>query len=228
MSRLDELNLVLESIDRKFPEISLIVNNAGTHGPIGNFSAVNFQEWVDVFSVNLFGHAAIIRKLIPQLTLSNNGSIINIAGGGATSPRENFSAYAASKTAIVRLGEILAIELAQFNISVNSISPGAMPTKLLQEVAESPEEVAGANELDLAKKVLLITDAEKDQIFKKVGELVLFLASPQGRGITGKLISAQWDNWHEWQLHLDDSLKSDAYTIRRIVGKDRGMDWGDL
>jgi NAD(P)-dependent dehydrogenase (short-subunit alcohol dehydrogenase family) len=228
MSRLDELNSVLESIERRFPEISLIVNNAGAHGPIGDFSKVNFQEWVDLFNVNLFGHAAIIRKFIPQLTRSNNGSIINIAGGGATSPRENFSAYATSKTAIVRLGEILAIELAQFNISVNSISPGAMPTKLLREVAESPEEAAGANELDLAKKVFLSTDAEKNQIFKRVGELVLFLASPRGRKITGKLISAQWDNWHEWQLHLDDLLQSDVYTIRRIIGKDRGMNWGDL
>ena len=212
----------------KFPKISLVINNAATHGPIGEFTKVDFQEWVNVFNVNLFSHAAICRKFIPQLANSHNGLIINIAGGGATSPRENFSAYAASKTAVVRFGEILALELARFNISVNSISPGAMPTKLLREVADGLVEDVGSRELDSAKKIFQSSIFKKNKIFEKVGELVLFLASPEGHTITGKLISAQWDNWYEWQLHLEELLKSDVYTIRRIAGRDREMDWGDL
>jgi 3-oxoacyl-[acyl-carrier protein] reductase len=53
------------------------------------------------------------------------------------------------------------------------------------------------------------------------------LASEASRGITGKLISAVWDRWEDWPLHLDELNKTDIYTLRRIVGRDRGMAWGD-
>lgn len=228
LSNPEELNLTLDSIEKKFSKLSLVINNAATHGPIGQFAKVNFQEWLNVFNVNLFSHAAICRKFIPQLSNSNSGVIVNIAGGGATSPRENFSAYAASKTAIVRFGEILALELAPFNISVNSISPGAMPTKLLRQVADGSEENVGSKELHFAKKIFQSSDTDREKIFEKVGELILFLVSPKGHRITGKLISAQWDNWYEWEMHLEEILKSDVYTIRRIAGRDRDMFWGDL
>ena len=58
-------------------------------------------------------------------------------------------------------------------------------------------------------------------------DLVLFLASSASDGITGKLISAVWDNWRAWPEHRGELAKSDAYTLRRIVGRDRGFGWGD-
>ena len=58
-------------------------------------------------------------------------------------------------------------------------------------------------------------------------ELAVFLASSASNGITGKLISAIWDNWPAWTEHLDDLRHSDSYTLRRIVGRDRGFEWGD-
>ena len=59
-------------------------------------------------------------------------------------------------------------------------------------------------------------------------ELALFLASPASDGITGKLISAVWDNWKDWPEHIDELCNSDTYTLRRIVGRERGFDWGDV
>jgi 3-oxoacyl-[acyl-carrier protein] reductase len=58
-------------------------------------------------------------------------------------------------------------------------------------------------------------------------DLALFLASSASDGITAKLISAVWDNWEQWPEHLDDLNSSDAYTLRRIAGRDRSMEWGD-
>jgi 3-oxoacyl-[acyl-carrier protein] reductase len=62
---------------------------------------------------------------------------------------------------------------------------------------------------------------------QRVAELCVFLASDAARGITGKLISAVWDPWASFPEHLDELSKSDIYTLRRIVPKDRGMTWGN-
>jgi hypothetical protein len=58
-------------------------------------------------------------------------------------------------------------------------------------------------------------------------ELAVFLASSKSDGITGKLISAVWDNWEQWPEHVEELAASDAYTLRRIAGRDRGLTWGD-
>jgi 3-oxoacyl-[acyl-carrier protein] reductase len=62
---------------------------------------------------------------------------------------------------------------------------------------------------------------------ERVADLALFLASDASKGITGKLISAVWDDWEHWPEHLSELSKSDAYTLRRITGRDRGFTWGD-
>ena len=61
----------------------------------------------------------------------------------------------------------------------------------------------------------------------RVAALALFLASDASKGITGKLISAIWDDWEHWPEHLDELSSSDIYTLRRIAGRDRNMTWGD-
>jgi 3-oxoacyl-[acyl-carrier protein] reductase len=58
-------------------------------------------------------------------------------------------------------------------------------------------------------------------------DLALFLASAASDGITGKLISAVWDDWEHWPEHLNELSSSDVYTLRRIAGRDRGFTWGD-
>ncbi|MFM7615231.1 MAG: hypothetical protein ACKO4R_13645, partial [Synechococcales cyanobacterium] len=76
---------------------------------------------------------------------------------------------------------------------------------------------------ELASKVFV----EGGASMERVADLALFLASEDSKGITGKLISAVWDRWEDWPFHLDELNKTDIYTLRRIVGRDRGMNWGD-
>jgi predicted dehydrogenase len=149
---------------------------------------------------------------------SGGGSIINISGGGATSPRENFSSYATSKAAIVRFSETLAMETRGDGIRVNCIAPGAMKTSMLEEVIKKGNKVAGEKEYEIARKIIV----EGGASMERVAELALFLASDESNGITGKLISAVWDNWKQWPEHLKELNESDVYTIRRIAGRDRG------
>lgn len=197
----------------KCGRVDVLVNNAGIQPPIGPFAAADIREWERNVEVNLFGAVHVTSAVLPEMISRKKGKIINLSGGGSTSPRPNFSAYAVSKTAIVRLTETLAIELAEFQIDVNAISPGAVNTKMLEEVL-----TAGA----LAGKE--VNDAEKR---KESGgdapdlaaDLVCFLASDESDGITGKLISALWDPWREETFRARLKSDKDFATLRRIDDK---------
>ena len=141
----------------------------------------------------------------------------------ATNPMPRISAYAVSKAAIVRFAETLAEEVRDSGIDVNAIAPGALNTRMLDEVLEAGPEKVGQAFYERSLKQKESGGVPLD----RGAELALFLASEASDGITGKLISAVWDNWEHWPEHLEDLSSSDAYTLRRIVGRDRGFEWGD-
>lgn len=213
---------LIPSVKSSVPSLETLINNAAIHGPIGKVWENNWKLWQEVIQVNLLAPVFLCRACIP-LMQETGGSIINISGGGATSPRPNFSAYATAKAGLVRFSETLAAEVNHFGIRVNCISPGPMKTALLSEVVEQGENASGQKEFDLAEEVLKNGGTDMN----RVADLIFFLISEQGSKVTGKLISAVWDDWKMWQQHLDELNFSDVYTLRRITGRDRGFDWGD-
>jgi 3-oxoacyl-[acyl-carrier protein] reductase len=217
----DLCNFVLKEI----PSLSLLINNAAIHGPIGHFYNNDIDEWHKVFQVNLFSPVLLSRMLAPFISKTSDcGSIINISGGGAAGVRECFSAYASSKTALVRFSEILAAESMGMKITVNCISPGPMRTELLSEILRfSPKDVA-SSELELARNIF---DSPDEDQMGKVVKLILFLVGTSGKFITGKLISAKWDAWENWASHSRELIETDVFTLRRIIGADRNFLWGD-
>ena len=213
---------LIPSVKSSVPSLETLINNAAIHGPIGKVWENNWKLWQEVIQVNLLAPVFLCRACIP-LMQETGGSIINISGGGATSPRPNFSAYATAKAGLVRFSETLAAEVNHFGIRVNCISPGPMKTALLSEVVEQGENASGQKEFDLAEEVLKNGGTDMN----RVADLIFFLISEQGSKVTGKLISAVWDDWKMWQQHLDELNFSDVYTLRRITGRDRGFVWGD-
>jgi NAD(P)-dependent dehydrogenase (short-subunit alcohol dehydrogenase family) len=200
--------------------VDIVINNAGVQGPIGPFTAADFSAWTDVFQINFFAAARICQALIEPMRRQRHGKIINLSGGGAVSPRPDFSAYGVSKCALVRFSETLAVELAGSGIDVNCIAPGAMNTQMLDEViAAGPD--GARREYEKAVKQRQTGGAPPD----RAADLVAFLASPAGDGITGRLISAVWDNWQELPRHQQELAESDIFTLRRIVPEDRGKKW---
>jgi 3-oxoacyl-[acyl-carrier protein] reductase len=216
------VDTLLDYIKTTIPRLDVLVNNAAIQGPIGVLSENDFSDWQQTLQINLIAPVALCRGLIPLMKRSGGASIINLSGGGATGPRANFSAYATAKAGLVRFSETIAVELKTEGIRVNCISPGAMKTSMLKEVLERSY-AAGTRETTLAKDVFANGGASMD----RVADLALFLASDESKELSGKLISAVWDNWEQWQHHMDELSQSDVYTLRRIAGRDRGFDWGD-
>lgn len=203
--------------------VEILVNNAGVYGPIGPLESNDIDEWVQALEINLLGTVYPTRAMIPNFKHQKYGKVINISGGGATAPLPRFSAYAASKAAVVRFTETMAEELKSFRIDVNAVAPGALMTKLTQKLLDAGPEQVGT------------------QFFTKISGLVenggtplaipaslcVYLGSAESDGISGRLLAAVWDNWRELAQRRDVLGNSDIYTLRRILPSDRGQDWGD-
>ena len=205
-----------------FSTFNILVNNAGVYGPKGTIEEIDWEEWVRAIKINLYGSVLMCHGVLPHFKAQGYGKIIQLSGGGATNPLPCISAYAASKAAMVRFAETLAEEVREHRIDVNSIAPGPLNTRLLDEVLASGPEKVGSNFYQRSLK-----QKEKGGTpFEKGADLAVFLASAASDGITGKLISAVWDPWETLPEHLEELRKTDIYTLRRIVPKDRGYDWG--
>ena len=218
-----EVERLVATAREVFPQLHILVNNAGVYGPKGAIEEVDWSAWVKAIEINLLGSVYLCRAVIPHFRAHRYGKIVQLSGGGATSPLPRISAYAASKAAVVRFAETLAEEVRDVGIDVNAIAPGALNTRLLDEVLAAGPERVGPSFYERA----LRQKAQGGTPLEQGAALAVFLASAASDGITGKLISAVWDPWDELPEHLEDLRQTDVYTLRRIVPKDRRLPWSD-
>ncbi len=200
-----------EKTVERFGGLDILVNNAGIQGPIGPLAENDPGQWLKTIEINLFGTFLCCRQAIPIMKRGGGGRIINLSGGGSTSPRPHFTAYGASKTAVVRLTETLAQEVGPLNIQVNAIAPGAINTRMLREVI-SAGDIAGPTALSEAREQL----ESGGTSISKPASLALFLASDDSGAMSGKLISAVWDDREYISRSVSKINESDIYTLRRI------------
>jgi NAD(P)-dependent dehydrogenase (short-subunit alcohol dehydrogenase family) len=223
VSKARDVTAMVDAALREFGRLDILVNNAGVAGPSGAIETIDWQEWIRAIEINLLGSVLLCRAIVPHFKRAKYGKIIQLSGGGATNPLPMLSAYAASKAAVVRFIETLAEETRQYHIDVNAVAPGALNTRMLDEILAGGRERFGsaAHERSLKQK------KDGGVPLSKGADLAVFLGSTLSDGITGKLISAVWDPWATLPNHLGDLNGTDIYTLRRIIPKDRDLTWGD-
>jgi NAD(P)-dependent dehydrogenase (short-subunit alcohol dehydrogenase family) len=202
--------------------VTVLVCNAGVYGPKGSLAQSDWSEWTRTVEINLLGSVLPARQLLEHFVRRGYGKVVQLSGGGATGPLPGLSAYAASKAAVVRFAETLAEELREHRVDVNAIAPGALNTRMLDEVLEAGPQLVGERFYERA----LEQQRSGGIPLRHGADLAVFLGSAASDGITGKLLSAVWDPWQELHERVRE-LDSDVYTLRRIVPRDRGLDWGD-
>ncbi len=223
VSRPEDVERLVQLALTGLDEVTTLVSNAGVYGPKGRVDQTDWTEWTRAIEVNLLGSVLPARALTAHFAERGYGKIVQLSGGGATGPLPGLSAYAASKAGVVRFAETLAEELRGHRVDVNAIAPGALNTRMLDEVLRAgPERVGGA-----FYEKALEQQRSGGIPLQQGAKLAVFLGSSASDGITGKLLSAVWDPWQELTEHRDD-LDSDVYTLRRIVPRDRGLEWGDI
>jgi 3-oxoacyl-[acyl-carrier protein] reductase len=193
--------------------VDVLVNCAGVYGPIGKFIDNDLDDWEHGLRVNLLGTLYACREVLPGMIKRGRGSIINMSGGGATAPLPNFSLYAVSKAAVVRLTDTLAAELKGTGVRVNAIAPGAIDTKLQDEVL-----AAGDRAGELFARMRSMRDTGKGATPVEVpARLAVFLASDESDGLTGRLVSAPHDPWQTWDpSRIEHIAASSWFTLRRL------------
>src|SRR4029077_6160845 len=100
-----EVESVVARVQRKFGPIAVLVNCSGVLGPVGATYKVPLHDWRRALEINLFGGFYLVRAIVPSMLAAGGGKIILLSGGGAAYSRPQFTAYAASKVAVVRFVE---------------------------------------------------------------------------------------------------------------------------
>ncbi len=204
---------IAAAIHKKFKSIDVLVNAAGILGPVGPFHGNLFSDWKETLIINLVGTACLCHAVLPYMVKKKSGSIINFSGGGAVQPLPNFSSYAASKAAVVRLTENLAREYSEYGIRINAVAPGVIKTAFMENTLAAGPKKAGN---DYYKKMLGQNKSGGDSP-DLAADLVFSLSSNKSHGLTGKLVSAKWDPWKKLTAKEVVRINGNSeYTLRRI------------
>ncbi len=163
----DFVSLVLE----KFGYIDVLVNNASAAAPLKDIANYSTREWDDVVRVNVNGLFYLTRAVVPSMIERKAGTIINVSSSVGRAPRAKWGAYSVTKYAMEAFTQILTTELRPYNISINSVNPGALATDMRRLV--HPEE-----DPNLLRKPEMATD------------IFVYLASNDGIGISGQQFDA--------------------------------------
>src|SRR5271165_1813355 len=150
---LEQLHAAVDRMRVVFGGLDVLIASAAVQGPIGPLLSTRPKAWSETIEINLLGVVNSCRAALPPMIDKRSGKIILIVGGGSGHARPNFGAYAASKAAVVRFAECLAVEVSDHNVQVNSISPGNVYSHMTDEILQAGEEKAGRREIEESEQV---------------------------------------------------------------------------
>jgi len=178
----------VDRVASEFGRLDVLVNNAGLNIPQGVFD-VDEASWDDVIDTNLkgtfFAAQAAARHMVDR---GEGGRIVNVASQAGVVGIENRSAYGASKGGAVLLTKVLAIELAQYGITVNAVAPTFITTELSRSTLEDPV---------WRERILSRIPLGRVGEVEDVAAATVYLASPAARMVTGHtlLVDGGWTAW---------------------------------
>jgi NAD(P)-dependent dehydrogenase (short-subunit alcohol dehydrogenase family) len=207
----EQVKQAVHRIEKDFQGIDVLVNCAGIIGPIGPLETLDMRDWAETIEVNLLGSVYLARAVLPFMKECGRGKIILFSGGGAAYGRPYFTSYSSSKAAVVRFVESLGQELEAANIQVNAVAPGPVRSRMWDEMRAAGE--AGGRKLVEELKRMEETDGASPD---RAAGLVVFLASDRSNRLTGRLVSAVWDDWEHFESGMEEIATSEAFTLRRV------------
>jgi 3-oxoacyl-[acyl-carrier protein] reductase len=205
------LETVIQQIRTDFAGIDVLVNCSGVLGPIGPLETLDLREWARTVETNLLGSVYLARAVLPFMRERGRGKIIFFSGGGAAYGKPCFTPYGSSKAAVVRFVESLAQELETANIQVNAVAPGPVESRMWDEMRAAGQ-AGGPKLLEELKQMAETGGVSPD----RTAGLVAFLTSEGSNRLTGRLLSAVWDDWEHFADRLDEIAASEAFTLRRV------------
>ncbi len=203
----EQMTSAVERMAIQFGPPNILVCAAGVLGPIGAMTDADPGAWREAVETNLLGAFHACRAVLPSMRERRAGKIILLVDSGAEAGRPYLAAYAATKTALVRLAESLAEEVREDNIQVNCMNPGAAYTSMTDEILSA----GGIGERDRAEALQVRTNGGIKP--EKQIQLAVFLASDRSNHISGKLIHISDD----WKRLESAAVSHEAFSLRRLT-----------
>jgi NAD(P)-dependent dehydrogenase (short-subunit alcohol dehydrogenase family) len=190
-----EVDAAVKATLDKFGKIDILINCAGTRGPVGvNIADGDEKDWRLLFDVNTLGTMIVSRAVAKDMVRRNEGgNMVHIASAAGKLACPGSAAYAASKWAVIGIVQALALELAPYKVRVNAINPGFFATNLRDEDATLRSKKAGITVEDFRKdeyKALAASVPLKRMgKVEDIADVVYFLVSDQSQYMTGQAIN---------------------------------------
>jgi NAD(P)-dependent dehydrogenase (short-subunit alcohol dehydrogenase family) len=169
--------------------LDVLVNNAGIAGPTGKVEEIKPEEWDRTLAINITGQFNCARLAVPHLRKSKNASIVNLSSAAGRLGFPLRTPYSASKWAVVGFTKSLAIELGEAGIRVNAIQPGIVAGERIRRVFENKANQRGISFEEMRKEALSVVSMKTEVTPQQIADMIVFLASPRGRTISGQAIS---------------------------------------
>ena len=181
-----QVNAMVHRVVSEFGAIDILVNNAGVGQPLLPLVEQDTADFDRTIAINLRGTYLCCKAAAKNMIARKTGNILNIGSITARTGPPMRTAYAPSKAAVVNLTMVLGVELAKYNINVNSISPGYVLTDLVKNFVSQGK----VNE----EAVLRRTPLGRMSTVEDIAKAALFLTSDDARNITGTdlLVDAGW------------------------------------
>ena len=189
----DAVAAMFEEAVAKLGGLDCMVNNAGVPGPTGPVYEIEPSAWDRCLEVCLTGQFNCTRLAVEHLKASDNASIINLSSAAGKFGFPNRSPYSAAKWGVVGFTKSISIELGQFGIRCNAILPGPVDGARIRGVIREKAELAGKSEEELTMEWLSHASIKELIDPQQLADMMVFLASPLGRTISGQAISIDGD-----------------------------------
>ncbi|MCB1379345.1 MAG: SDR family oxidoreductase [Alphaproteobacteria bacterium] len=168
--------------------IDVLVNNAGVSGPTKPVEDISVAEWCHTIDVNVNGQFYCARMAIPLMKAQRSGVILNLSSVAGKMGMPRRSVYSVSKYAVRGFTDVLAVELGEYNIRVNSLLPGVVNGARVRRVIAEQAAAAGLSLAQYWPRVLHNVSMHTAVDAEDVAAMALFLASDQARFISGQSI----------------------------------------
>lgn len=180
---------LVEAALNEFGRIDILVNNAGIAGPTAPITKVKREDWDRVMAVNLTGAFLCTKHVLPHMMERLNGRIINITSVGGLGAYALRSPYSVSKWGMIGLTRTAAEEAGKYNITVNVIAPGPVRGQRIDEVIRRRAAEMDRSVEEVEREYVSTTALKRMVEEEDIAAMALFLASAEGRNITGETIA---------------------------------------